>query len=135
VLRERKLVRLHQLRQFGCVRVRFKGKVVYRSETADSMNRTRQIHLCFGCDLIRQFRDTVRDTIMPALFPLLRAPLHPSVEAAEPVAVIQKIPAFPSGVLPQRLTMNIPGAPMMPMNPYAQQAWQGNTVLGKHKIG
>ena len=27
------------------------------------MNRTRQIYLCFECDLIRQFRDAVRDTI------------------------------------------------------------------------
>jgi len=59
------------LRQLGCVRVRFKDKVVYPSETPDSMNRRRQIRLCFQCDLIRQFQGTVRDTIMPALFPLL----------------------------------------------------------------
>ncbi len=46
----------------------------------------------------------------------------------------QKVPGSALiGVMRPKPTMNVAGAPMMPMNPYAAQAWLRNTptALGK----
>jgi len=49
----------------------------------------------------------------------------------------QNLPGFlKPGVFQQRPTFDFPGAPTMPPNPYAQQAWIRNTpnAMGKPKI-